>query len=224
VAYVRASTGKQELSPAAQSAAIEAYAAAHGLRLVVVCVDRLKGATPLDQRPAFAEAIAALREHRAGILLILRRDRLARDSLVAMLADKAVDAAGARVVCADGAGNGTTDSDAFMRSVLDAASAYERALIRSRTRAGLAIKRTRGEKTGGELPYGYAAETRLVDGKPRLFLVPLPAEQAVIERVRALRAEGVSFDRAARQLVADGFTPRSGGRWHATQLQRMVAA
>lgn len=214
VAYVRVSTDRQELGPEAQRTAIEAFCAAHGIRLADVFVDATSGATPLDQRPGFTAALAALRTHGAGLLLIAKRDRLARDIVVAALAERAVAAAGAQIASADGAGNGTSDADAFMRGVLDAASAYERALIRSRTRAALAAKAARGERTGG-VPYGFRDE----GGR----LVEEPGERLVIERVRALRAEELSYARIARQLAADGHKPRSGQRWHETQIRRMLS-
>jgi DNA invertase Pin-like site-specific DNA recombinase len=40
--------------------------------------------------------------------------------------------------------------------IMDAAAAYERALIRARTKAALAAKRARGERSG-EVPYGFRA-------------------------------------------------------------------
>ena len=41
-----------------------------------------------------------------------------------------------------------------MRGIVDVFAAYEREVIRARTRAALGVKRARGERTG-EIPYGY---------------------------------------------------------------------
>ena len=67
---------------------------------------------------------------------------------IAATIERAVAHGGGRVVCADGVGNGETSADAFMRTIIDAAAAYERALIRARTRAALGVKKSRGESTG----------------------------------------------------------------------------
>ena len=75
---------------------------------------------------------------RAGVLAVAKRDRRARDPKIAAGIQKTVERGGARVIAADGAGNGDSASDAFFRCILDAAAKYERAMIRHRTRAALA--------------------------------------------------------------------------------------
>ncbi len=144
VAYLRASTEDQKLGPEAQRAAIEAWAAQAGITVAAWHVDSgVSGGSALDARPALGAALAALRGMGAGVLVVAKRDRLARDVAVAAMIEKATLAAGARVVSADGAGNGDSPADAFMRTLLDGAAAYESELIRARTKAALAAKRAR---------------------------------------------------------------------------------
>lgn len=204
VAYLRASTDDQHLSPDAQRAAIVAWAAREGVTVVSWHVDRgVSGAADLADRPALADALGALRAHAAGLLVVAKRDRLARDVYLAAAIDRAVASSGSRVVSADGAANGDTPADAFMRSILDASAQYERAMIAARTRAALRVKIARGESTG-EAPYGWRADA---DGK----LVPDVAEQAVVARVCALRASGLSIRAIVAALTAEGVRTRSGG-------------
>jgi hypothetical protein len=47
------------------------------------------------------------------------------------LSERAVKGSGARIVSADGVGNGDGAADAFQRAILDAAAAYERELTRT---------------------------------------------------------------------------------------------
>lgn len=149
VAYVRVSTGKQELSIDAQRSAIEAWAAVHGIHIAAWYVDHgVKGTTPLEQRAGLLAAMTGIVEHDAGLMVILRRDRIARDALIAALIDRAVESSGAKVTTVDGVGNGDSPSDKFMRTVLDASSQFERAMIAARTRAALSIKKQRGERVG----------------------------------------------------------------------------
>jgi DNA invertase Pin-like site-specific DNA recombinase len=152
------------------------------------------------------------------VLAVAKRDRVARDVVVAAMVDRAAEAVGARVVSADGTGNGDSPADAFMRSILDAASAYERGLIRARTRAALAAKRARGEKLGGRAPYGQRV------GEDGRTLVAEEGEQAVISTVRALAARGLSQRGIAAQLAARGVVGRTGAPLAQPQIQRILAA
>jgi len=216
VAYLRASTDDQKLSPEAQRAAIEAWALAQGVTVASWHVDAgVSGAADLGDRPALAHALASLRAHGAGLFVVAKRDRLARDCYVAATIDRAVEAQGARIVSADGTGNGSTPADAFMRSVLDAAAQYERGLIRSRTKAALAAKRARGERTG-TVRYGYTADA---SGR----LVECPVEQAVMAQVRALRAAGLSQRGIIAELARAGFVGRTGKPLALLQVQNILA-
>jgi DNA invertase Pin-like site-specific DNA recombinase len=147
--------------------------------------------------------------------LVARRDRLARDVLTAALVERLCERDGARVLTADGTANGDGPEAALMRTLLDAFAAYERALIRARTRAALAVKKARGERTGG-VPMG-----RAVDATGRLAVDE--REAAAVARARELRAAGRSLREIAAVLDAEGHRPR-GKRWHVETLSRMVAA
>ena len=80
VAYVRVSKDDQKLGPEAQRASIEAWAAREGVQVAAWCVDQgVCSVTPIDGRPGLVAALAALREHGAGVLVVAKRDRIARD-------------------------------------------------------------------------------------------------------------------------------------------------
>src|SRR5579864_6724647 len=107
VAYVRVSTEEQRLGPEAQRAQIEVWAARAGVRVVAWCLDQgVSGAAPLETRPALVTALAELRAQKAGVLVVAKRDRLARSVEVALALERALQGVGARVVSADGTGNG----------------------------------------------------------------------------------------------------------------------
>lgn len=218
VAYLRASTVEQSLSPEAQRSQIEAWAAREGVEVAAWHVDAgVSGGSDLAERPALVAALAELRAHRAGILVVARRDRLARDIAVAATIERAAGACGAKVLSADGTANGDTPADAFMRAMLDAAAAYERGLIRARTKAALQAKRARGERAG-TVPYGYTAD---VDGK----LVWNEAEQGVIAVVKELRAAGLSLRGIVAELARRGIVSRSGRHPIALpQIAKLAAA
>jgi DNA invertase Pin-like site-specific DNA recombinase len=152
VASIRVSKEEQKLGPEAQRAAIEAWAAREGVLVASWHVDQgVCSVTPIDERPGLCAALAALREHGAGVLVVAKRDRIARDVVLAAGVEREAARMGARVVSASGEGNGDSPADQFMRTVVDGAAQYERGLIRARTKAALAAKRAKGEKTGGSV-------------------------------------------------------------------------
>lgn len=216
VGYVRVSTDDQALGPDAQRAALTAWCRAHGAELVAVHADLgVSGGAPLEKRPGLVAALDAVADNRAGVLLVAKRDRLARDPIIAAMVERFAQRSGARIVSAAGEGSEGNDPAAvLMRRMIDSFAEYERGIIRARTRAALAVKRTRGERIG-QIPFGLALAA---DGST---LVPEQAEQLVLERVRALRSEGLSLRDVAARLEAEG-APCRGGRWHLTTVARLV--
>jgi DNA invertase Pin-like site-specific DNA recombinase len=213
VAIVRVSTDDQNLGPEAQRASILAWAERSGVSVVSWHEDRLSGATPAEDRPGLLAALGALRQHGAGLLVAAKRDRIARDVIIAATVEQLARDAGARVVTADGVSIEDTPEAALMRTLMDAFAQYERALIRARTKAALRVKRARGERFTRRTPLGFRLEgERMVEDI---------SERAILERVRAMRSRGVSFARVASTLNAEGVTCR-GGRWHVTSLARAL--
>lgn len=216
VAYLRASKDEQRLSRHAQRTSIESWATREGVRVAAWCTDQgVRSVSPIAERPGLREALAAIREHRAGVLVVARRDRIARDVVVAALVDRAVTTAGARLVSASGEGNGDSPADAFIRTVIDGAAQYEHGLIRARTCAALAAKRARGERIGS-VPFGFALDA---DGAR---LVADEREQATIARARKLRSYGLSLRAVAARLAAEGHVSRTKRRFLAEQIARML--
>jgi DNA invertase Pin-like site-specific DNA recombinase len=219
VGYLRVSTDEQANGPDAQRAAIERWAAAAGVQVVAWHADHgVSGAAPLDRRPGLLSAVDALGELGAGALVVARRDRLARDVMAAAMVEGLVSRAGARVVSAAGEGTegDATDPGALlMRRLVDAFAEYERALIKSRTRAALAVKAGRGELTG-TAPLGQRV------GADGVHLEADAAEGEALALVAQLRRDGLSIRKIADELNARG-VPARGGRWHRTTVERILA-
>lgn len=217
VAYLRVSTDEQHLGPEAQRAAIETWATREGVTVVAWHTDAgVSGAAEIAKRTSLLAALADLSTHRAGLLVVAKRDRLARDVMAAAMIERMSADAGARVVSAAGEGTDATDPAAMlMRRMVDAFAEYERALIRARTRAALAVKRSRGEATS-HAPYGFRAEGgRLVADK---------GEQVVIARVREARARGLTVRAIAEELAAAGVVSRKGKALAVSAVGELVAA
>lgn len=217
IAYTRVSTDQQAESGAglaAQAAAIASYAAKAGLTITAsYSDDGISGAADLDGRPGLAAAVAAIRK--GDVLLVAKRDRLGRDVLLVSTIERMVTRKGAAVVSADGAGNGSSPADQFMRHMLDAASEFERGLIRSRTRQAMASMRKAGRLTG-TVPFGFTL------GNDNT-LVAVPAEQLVIERIEACHQAGLSLRQIAATLTAAGLLTKQGHSvWTHTAVQSIL--
>jgi len=219
VGYVRVSTDEQNLGPEAQRDALTRWCEANGAELVAVHVDHgVSGGAPLDRRPALVDALADLSALSAGVLLVAKRDRLARDVTRAAMIEARADAVGARVVSAAGEGSDTDADDPaglLMRRLVDVFAEYERAMIRTRTRTALAVKARRGERIG-EVPLGSRVAA---DG---VRLERDDAEADALDTIRELRSAGLSIRAVARELNRRG-VPARGERWHPTTVARVLA-
>jgi DNA invertase Pin-like site-specific DNA recombinase len=219
VAYLRVSTDAQAASGLgldAQRAAIEAAAARLGLAVASWHTDAgISGGAALDARAGLCEALAALR--RGSVLLVAKRDRIARDVLVSAMVERLAARKGARIVSAAGEGtDSNSPADVLMRQMLDAFGQFERALISQRTRAALQAKRARGERAGG-VPFGYSADA---SGR----LTPNADEQRVLSVLRKLRADGFTLRQVADELNAQGYRTRRGTAWRYQYVQALSAA
>ena len=166
VVYIRLSPKSDEKREArrgtyygedAQLSECQAWAAANGVEIVAVHRDiDVSGAAPLDKRPGLISAISDVGEREANFLLVGKRDRLARETLNALIIERDLAKLGARVVQANGMNDDTAEAK-FMRTILDAAAEYEREIGRARVRAALKAKKARGERLGRP-PKGYVIE------------------------------------------------------------------
>lgn len=230
VAYIRVSTDDQALGPEAQRRAIEQWAARGGIEVVDWHEDLgVSGGRPLEECPGLLAAVDSLSEHRAGVLIVAKRDRLARDVMKAAMVEALAERQGAVVSSAAGEGEGTDPTAALMRRIVDAFAEYERALIRARTKAAMGVKKARNERVGS-IPYGYMLDedgpTRTdASGQERAYrLKKNPEEQRVIRFILEERQFGASYKTIIRALEAVGYKPRSGGRWYPTQIRRILEA
>lgn len=215
VGYVRVSTEDQALSPVGQHAAIRAWCQRNDAELVAVHEDLgVSGGSPLEDREGLLAAMESILELGAGVLLVVKRDRLARDIMIAGMLERLVTGNGATIVSADGMGNGDGPEAELMRNIVNVFAQYERALIRFRTKAALAVKRGRGEVIG-ETPIGKCAT-------PEGLLADDPAEQLAISRVLELRKLGESVRGIAARLNAEGI-PARGNAWHPTTVMRLLS-
>lgn len=206
IAYLRVSTAEQTLSGgglAAQRAAIEAYAERAGLTVDRWLTDAgVSGSVPPMERPQLAEALNALANCKAGVLLVAKIDRLARRASDLLALRDLAERQRWALSAADGSIDTATPHGRAMATVLSAFAKLERDLIRARTREGMAAKRAAGVRLGA----------------------PVKLPQAVRDRIVRERADGATFAAIAARLNAERVPTARGGTWHASTIKAVCAS
>jgi DNA invertase Pin-like site-specific DNA recombinase len=215
IGYLRVSTEEQHLGPEAQRAAIGSWAEREGVRLAAWYEDQgVSGGSELNARPGLSAALVGLREHNAGVLVVAKRDRLARDVAIARAITGFVEKAGASVRSADGTSDAVGPEGMMMKTMIDAFAEYERALIGQRTKAALAAKKARGEAIGPP-PYGYKIG-------PNGVLVPEDEEQAVVAMIVGLARDDATEKEIVEAVEKRGFRSRAGKPLGQSQVHRIL--
>ncbi len=222
VGYVRVSTeGQAEggVSLDAQRAKLEAYAVAMDLDLVAVHVDAGLSAKTLA-RPGLQAALAALAAGEAEGLLVAKLDRLTRS--VRDLGDLVERYFAARYSLLSVADSIDTRSAAgrLVLNVLASVAQWEREATGERTRDALAHLKGQGVRLGGAA-LGWT-RTDATDAEGRRVVADVQAEAETVERILALRAEGLTLRAVAAALTAEGRRTKNGGRWHASTVRNVL--
>jgi len=213
IAYLRGSTEEQNNGIEAQRAQVERWAAANGVELVGEYVEHVSGGASLDKRPVLNAAIDAT--IKGMILIVAKRDRVARDVMLSAMIERLIERKGGELVSADGAGNGSTPEAQLMRNMISAFAMYERAIIKARTKAALNVMKANGKRTGS-IPFGFQLAA---DG---VSLEQNSVEQEAISIIHQLRADGVSL-RGIVAALNDGHTDKArGAQWHLTTVANIV--
>ena len=218
VAYVRVSTDQQAdhgVSLDVQRAKVRSYADLYDLELVEVIADEGWSAKSL-RRPGLERALAMLERGDVDGLLVAKLDRLTRSVRdLGNLVDEYFRDGGRALLSVGEQVDTRSANGRMVLTLLTTIAEWERETIGERTAAALAHLRDQGYRVGA-VPYGHEVDP---DGK----LVEHAGERRAIELARTWRAAGLSYRAIGRALLAEGCTPRAGGAWHPTQVQRMCA-
>lgn len=208
-AYLRVS-GKGQIKGdgfTRQLQAIKAYAADHDFKIVEVFREEgVAGTKESMDRPAWAQMITALLGNGVKTIIIEKLDRLARDLMVqeATIADLAKSGF-TLISVAEPDLMANDPTRILMRQLMGAVAQYDKSQIVIKLRAARMRKRVVDGRCEGRKPFGRD-ET----------------ERAAMERMRALRTQGLAFDRIAEQLNRDGVPTRTGKRWHGVVINRIL--
>lgn len=201
VSYLRVSGASQVEGDGfpRQRKAIAARAAALGLEMVGEFVDEgVSGTRPLVEREGLMAALSS----GASVVLVERSDRLARDLIEGELILRECRRLGVRVIESEGgqdltAGDDSNPTAVLIRQVLGAFAQFEKASLVLKLRAAKVRKKAAAPGwREGRKPYG-ARE----------------GEAAILDRIRGLAGQGMTWEAIARTLNEDGHRTRKGGTW-----------
>jgi site-specific DNA recombinase len=167
------------------------------------------------QRPGMTALLERIRRGEVERIIVTKLDRLTRS--VRDLADL-VDLCAKHDVALVSIGETIDTGTAAGRMVvnmLGTVAQWEREVIAERTSSALAHKRQNGEAYG-PTPYGFSREGNR--------FVSHPSEQKILCSIRDMRARGISFNRIAASLNADGLRTRCGGSWYATSIHSILTS
>ena len=191
-----------------QLQSINLYAAANDIKVVRIFKERgVSGEKELKDRPAFMEMLTALHANGVKKILIERLDRLARNLSVQESILAELKRHGFELISVEEPDLLKDDPYRVMfRQFQGAISQAEKANIVLKLRGARQRMKARTGRCEGRKPYG-ATE----------------GEQAIISRMKELRASGMAYDRIAGILNSDGIPTRTPGkRWHGFAVNQIL--
>jgi len=190
-----------------QLKAIREHATAHDIKIVTVYREEgVSGTKESADRPAWSALMTALHANGVRVVMIERLDRLARDLMVqeTIIADlrkhgfELVSVAEPDLMAND-------PTRILVRQMMGAVAQYEKSQIVLKLRGARMRKRAKTGRCEGRKPFGY-----------------YEGEALVLDRIKALRAEGLGFDRIAARLNEERVPTRTGRPWHGVVLNRIL--
>lgn len=190
-----------------QLEAVKKYASKHDLKIVQVYREEgISGTKELENRPALQDLLLALYSNGVKTVIIERLDRLARDLMVQETIIADMRKKGIEIISVAEPDLMVDDpSRKLMRQIFGAIAEYDKAMIVMKLRGARQRKKAQTGRCEGEKPYGDR-----------------PGEQAVIERIVALRGQGLGMDKIADHLNDEGVKPRRGAKWYAMTVSRVL--
>lgn len=218
VAYVRVSTEDQAsegVSLEAQQTKLAAWCVVNDCKLLDTHTDAGLSGGRADNRPGLQIAIEQACRTKS-VLVVYSLSRLARSTKDTIAIGEKLDKAGADLVSLSEKIDTTSAAGKMIFRMLAVMAEFERDQVSERTSMAMAHKKSKGERVG-TLPYGFDLAA---DG---VTLVSNDAEQQVIEVIRGLRAQGVSYRKIAAELEKRHILTKAGEtQWRHTTIKSIL--
>jgi site-specific DNA recombinase len=216
--YVRVSTedqAKEGVSLDNQKAKIKAYCQLKDLELREIIEDAGISAKNL-KRPGVQRVLRLACRKEIDAIVVYKLDRIFRSTIDALETTKAFDKWGVSFHSIEETLDTRSAMGRFFFTLTAALAEMERRLIGERTKAALAHKKSRNEKTGGDIPFGF-------DLTAEGLLVKNEREQRVIRIIKKLHGEGFSLRRICTELEREGHRTKKGHAvWHPQWVAHII--
>lgn len=225
LAYARVSTVKQAEDGTTsieeqlrKARAIAALRGADSFDVETFTDEGVSGSIPLAERPAGKKMLEVAEA--GDIIVAAKMDRLFRSASDALNIAEALKKRNVDLVLVDMGTSPVTENGTakMFFGMLALVAEFERGRIAERMQDGRNGKRARAGHLGGVAPYGFKVEGRKRDSK----LVPVPAEQAVLGRIKTLAQENLSSWKITQALNEKGLTNRGGKPFECFQIKRIL--
>lgn len=179
----------------------------------------------MEKREGLQEMLRNVRK--GTIVLVYKLDRLSRDIIeMVSIYRQITRECGASVHSLN-----DPHCDDFSVGLMGVLAEKERADTRKKTKDALKVKKEKGERYSGRLPYGYGMhETHLVPIRvgddvvhKRGVLVPIEQEQMVIARMSEYFERGMSYQSIATTLDMLGYKNREGNPFQKMSIYRILS-
>ena len=198
-----------------QQAYCEQYAHKKNMDIAEVFADKAVSGKEAD-RPKLWAAVEAL--GKGDVLLVYKRDRLARDVYLSECIRRAVERLGGRIVAVEGDIDGQGPEITMIRQVLASVAEYERKVIAIRTRHAMKHHQKNGRRMGRYAPYGT-----MIDPDDATKLIPDPAELPAVNTIVGMRNQGLSLHEMVVFMNADCKEySRGGSVWSQRTIKRIL--
>lgn len=217
VGYTRVSSQDQAdngISLDNQRAKIQAYCDLKDLDLIEIIEDAGVSAKNL-KRPGVKKVLEMAHKKKVKAVVVYKLDRMFRSTLDALETTKQFDKKGVAFHSITESIDTRSAMGKFFFTLLSSVAELERNVVGERTKAALQYKKSLGEKTGGNVPYGK-------DVTDTGHLVTNQTEQKVITTVLRFRKRGMNYSKIARKLNKGGYPTKTGKQWHAQQVKNVV--
>lgn len=216
--YLRLSTDekKQSNSFEIQRQVITEFTKVHNLEPInSEFTDTMSGAK-LDARVGLMELLNVIKKD--DKVIVQKLDRLSRDVLQSGWIRTEMARKGVELIIVDSNGNSSDPISTLMEQIVTAFADYERQMIKSRIQATMNLKKSKGHKLGGSVPFGFDVKE---EGTVKV-LVKNTEEQKIIQSIKRYKRQGLSLGAIAKRLNERGITTKNGKEFQSMQVKRIL--
>ena len=232
IGYIRVSTdeqAKEGISIENQIEKIRRYAEDNNLQIIEICEDQGLSGAKIQNRPGMARLFELVKNNKIKAVVAYKLDRLFRNASDALNTLNWLKKKKIAFHSITEKIDTTTPLGKFFVGITALYAEMERDVISERIRDNLKMKKVRGEKTGGNVPYGYDAYVkgyvkRNAKKVPLYALTENEQEQRRIRKMKKFRNLGLSYRAIADELNRLRYKTKTGKKWAAMTVKRTIDA